>query len=40
MLSKSIVKEINGVGHAIHVEEPRIFGKIVNEFIKDMNEEV
>ncbi|MBZ5751599.1 2-succinyl-6-hydroxy-2,4-cyclohexadiene-1-carboxylate synthase [Metabacillus rhizolycopersici] len=34
LLSKSVVNEINGTGHAIHVEQPRIFGKIVNEFLK------
>jgi 2-succinyl-6-hydroxy-2,4-cyclohexadiene-1-carboxylate synthase len=41
LLSKSVVNEINGTGHAIHVEQPRIFGKIVNEFLKsDFNKEV
>lgn len=29
----SVLKEINLAGHAIHVEQPRIFGKIVNEFL-------
>jgi 2-succinyl-6-hydroxy-2,4-cyclohexadiene-1-carboxylate synthase len=33
LLSQSVVKEINDAGHAIHVEQPRIFGKIVNEFL-------
>jgi 2-succinyl-6-hydroxy-2,4-cyclohexadiene-1-carboxylate synthase len=33
LLPNSVIKEINGAGHAIHVEEPRIFGKIVNEFL-------
>jgi 2-succinyl-6-hydroxy-2,4-cyclohexadiene-1-carboxylate synthase len=32
-LSISVVKQINEAGHAIHVEQPRIFGKIVNEFL-------
>ncbi|WP_338789431.1 2-succinyl-6-hydroxy-2,4-cyclohexadiene-1-carboxylate synthase [Metabacillus sp. FJAT-53654] len=32
-LSISVVKQINDAGHAIHVEQPRIFGKIVNEFL-------
>lgn len=32
-LTKSVRKEINGAGHAIHVEQPRIFGKIVNDFL-------
>lgn len=34
LLTKSVRKEINGAGHAIHVEQPRIFGKIVNDFLK------
>ncbi|MEQ6377616.1 2-succinyl-6-hydroxy-2,4-cyclohexadiene-1-carboxylate synthase [Bacillaceae bacterium S4-13-56] len=28
--------EISGVGHAIHVEKPRIFGTIVNVFMKNL----
>jgi 2-succinyl-6-hydroxy-2,4-cyclohexadiene-1-carboxylate synthase len=32
-LSNSVVNEINDAGHAIHVEQTRIFGKIVNEFL-------
>ncbi|MDQ0231105.1 2-succinyl-6-hydroxy-2,4-cyclohexadiene-1-carboxylate synthase [Metabacillus malikii] len=27
--------EIKNAGHAIHVEQPRIFGKIVNEFLNE-----
>lgn len=33
-LRNSIYKEINDVGHTIHVEQPRIFGKIIREFLK------
>lgn len=33
LLPCSVLKEINDAGHAIHVEQPRIFGKIVNEFL-------
>ncbi|WP_449537346.1 2-succinyl-6-hydroxy-2,4-cyclohexadiene-1-carboxylate synthase [Ferdinandcohnia sp. Marseille-Q9671] len=29
------VKKIKNAGHAIHVEQPDIFGKIVNEFVFD-----
>ncbi|WP_273125188.1 2-succinyl-6-hydroxy-2,4-cyclohexadiene-1-carboxylate synthase [Bacillus weihaiensis] len=32
-LENSSKKEIIDVGHAIHVEQPQIFGKIVNEFL-------
>ncbi|MCV9888986.1 2-succinyl-6-hydroxy-2,4-cyclohexadiene-1-carboxylate synthase [Metabacillus halosaccharovorans] len=31
----SVIKEINQAGHAIHVEQPRIFGKIVIEFLNE-----
>ena len=30
-------KTINDTGHAIHVEEPEIFGRIVSEFIRGRN---
>ncbi len=33
LLPFSVLKQINQAGHAIHVELPRIFGKIVNEFL-------
>ncbi|MFC7063921.1 2-succinyl-6-hydroxy-2,4-cyclohexadiene-1-carboxylate synthase [Halobacillus seohaensis] len=32
-LPQSTYSEVKGVGHAIHVEEPRIFAKIVEEFV-------
>ncbi|MED4533548.1 2-succinyl-6-hydroxy-2,4-cyclohexadiene-1-carboxylate synthase [Metabacillus fastidiosus] len=32
-LPYSIYKEINDAGHTIHVEQPRIFGKIIREFL-------
>jgi len=32
-IKNSELKKISGVGHAIHVEQPRIFGKIINEFL-------
>jgi len=35
LLPISNLKEINNTGHAIHVEQPRIFGKIVSEFLKN-----
>ena len=34
-LPKSRVEKIKDVGHAIHVEEPQLFGKIVSEFLFD-----
>ena len=37
LLPFSVLKEINRAGHAIHVEQPRIFGKIVNEFLNEDN---
>lgn len=37
LLPNSYIKEINDAGHAIHVEQPRIFGKIVNEFLNKQN---
>ncbi|WP_299094369.1 2-succinyl-6-hydroxy-2,4-cyclohexadiene-1-carboxylate synthase [uncultured Metabacillus sp.] len=33
MFPNSTLNEIKDAGHAIHVEQPRIFGKIVNEFL-------
>ncbi|KKI88888.1 esterase [Bacillus sp. SA1-12] len=33
MFPNTVLKEIKDTGHAIHVEQPRIFGKIVNEFL-------
>ncbi|MFC0273992.1 2-succinyl-6-hydroxy-2,4-cyclohexadiene-1-carboxylate synthase [Metabacillus herbersteinensis] len=33
ILPFSTISEINRAGHAIHVEKPRMFGKIVNEFL-------
>ncbi|WP_026561812.1 2-succinyl-6-hydroxy-2,4-cyclohexadiene-1-carboxylate synthase [Bacillus sp. J37] len=35
LLPYSVIKEINQAGHAIHVEQPRIFGKIVIEFLNE-----
>lgn len=32
-LPNAKVEKITGVGHAIHVEHPKIFGKIVSEFL-------
>ncbi|MFT4417094.1 2-succinyl-6-hydroxy-2,4-cyclohexadiene-1-carboxylate synthase [Fredinandcohnia humi] len=32
------VEKINDAGHAIHVEQPIIFGKIVSEFVFDQND--
>lgn len=36
-LPTSYLKEINHAGHTIHVEQPRIFGKIVSEFLSQNN---
>ncbi|OHR73358.1 2-succinyl-6-hydroxy-2,4-cyclohexadiene-1-carboxylate synthase [Bacillus sp. HMSC76G11] len=33
LLPLSTFIKINGAGHAVHVEQPQIFGRIVNEFI-------
>ncbi|WP_226670281.1 2-succinyl-6-hydroxy-2,4-cyclohexadiene-1-carboxylate synthase [Metabacillus litoralis] len=38
LLENSIIKEINSTGHAIHVEQPHFFGKIVNEFLSSRND--
>ncbi|WP_175640693.1 2-succinyl-6-hydroxy-2,4-cyclohexadiene-1-carboxylate synthase [Metabacillus schmidteae] len=35
LLPFSVLIEINQAGHAIHVEQPRIFGKIVNGFLNE-----
>lgn len=35
-LPNSTIKKIIHVGHTIHVEEPYIFGKIVNEFLQGL----
>lgn len=33
LLQNSVIKQISLSGHAIHVEQPQFFGKIVNEFL-------
>lgn len=35
LLQISVKKQINFAGHAIHVEQPQFFGKIVNEFLNN-----
>ena len=37
LLNISQFETIIDTGHAIHVEEPEIFGRIVSEFIKGRN---
>ena len=37
LLNLSQLETINDTGHAIHVEEPKIFGRIVSEFIRGRN---
>lgn len=34
-IEKSVFLKISGAGHAIHVEQPRKFGKIVSEFLSN-----
>ncbi len=34
-IEKSVFFKISGAGHAIHVEQPRKFGKIVSEFLSN-----
>ena len=36
-LNRCQFETINDTGHAIHVEEPKIFGRIVSEFIRGRN---
>ncbi|MCD7032611.1 2-succinyl-6-hydroxy-2,4-cyclohexadiene-1-carboxylate synthase [Metabacillus sp. GX 13764] len=38
LFPKAVLKQVREAGHAIHVEQPRFFGKIVSEFLKNMEQ--